>query len=646
MLCLQSKGLNSGVTSPNGLDWSEDYRLVITTQKGLLIYTLVPDPGVLQSHLNLKMHLVPNDSVANPYISQLGIDKQNLVHQLEPCEQHRVASLYYRFPVSENGKPPHRGTEVTKWTPKHAITANDLALITLSEDCWLKVWVQVSPNSWTPKVDVSKLWHDYLVQQKWKPIAEKKPTGTNSALERDIWDLKCRLLAICVSTFAWSSVKTFDHEYYSVLVSAQRSGHLVFWLSIAKAQRSLHKMKLISVLHSGLAEISYMGWYKLEESKFLLFLGSVDGRVKLMIMNWDVSTDPTFIESGLVWDCSDRARVSLVQAIDHSFQDSTHSLRVILAKDCYLSAIDLKLNESEFKIHGQKSIPTGPSRIVNLVHLPLGVKLIFNEIGAPQQLNLTRNIQSMSLSKYSMDISNNHYKCNGAQLSPGGAILVVLQSINTYYDHLLIRTPGRISFLNRENWPVILERLLDNPDFKLQADSAEVLRLGMLSDEDLNIAQLRDKVHTSKGFPKGKLWLLNFLANLAENHELHDELLSDVEKMATAILKNYAMILAQSDANSHFSRHFLEVCGETSTETPCELNWRCRFCDGKVKSESWDRVTCQNEHIWPRCILSLGVADGADLYTCPSCNCVALSDLDLPYVCSLCDQELIVCSSH
>ncbi|XP_059094627.1 general transcription factor 3C polypeptide 4-like [Tigriopus californicus] len=644
MLCLQSKGLNSGVTSPNGLDWSEDFRLAMTTQKGLLIYTLVPDPGVLQMHLNLKMHLVPNDSLANPYIHQLGIDKQDLLRQLQPCEQHRVASLYYRFPVSENGKPPHRGTEIAKWTPKHAISFNDLALITLSEDCWLKVWCQVSPNSWTPQVDVSKLWHSYLVQHKWKPITQKNPSSTTSTLERGLRDLKSRLMAVCTSTFAWSPVIAFEGQYCSVLVTAQRSGHVVFWLSTAKDQSGPHKLEIISVLHSGLAEISFLGWFKIEEHKFFLFLGSVDGRVKVMTLDWKVKSKPTLTESGLVWDCSDRARVSFVQVIDHSIQGSTHSLRLILAKDSYLSGLDLKVNETRVKIHGQKSIPTGPSRIVNFVHLPSGIKLIFNEIGAPQHINLNRNLQSLSLSKYTMDLSHNHYKCNGAQLSPGGGILAVLQSINTYYDHLLIRTPGRISFLNRENWPVILERLLTNPDFELQPDSAEVLRLGMLGDEDLNIGQLRDKVHASKGHLKGKFWLLNFLANLAENHDLHDQLNLDVNRTATAILKLHATDLKQSDLNSN-AQHFLQICSEEPNMSS-DFDWLCRFCDSKVKSESWDQVTCQNDHSWPRCILSLGVADSEDLLMCPACDCVALPNVNMHYICSLCDQKMISCSSN
>ena len=82
MRVIQTVPLTAGVSTSSGLHWSEDDKVCALTNKGLLIYELIPNPCFTAPQLNWRRTMIPNPERGNPYLHDVGIDRDTLMNEL------------------------------------------------------------------------------------------------------------------------------------------------------------------------------------------------------------------------------------------------------------------------------------------------------------------------------------------------------------------------------------------------------------------------------------------------------------------------------------------------------------------------------------------------------------------------------------
>lgn len=252
MRVIQTVPLTAGVSTSSGLHWSEEDKLCAVTNKGLLIYELIPNPCFTGTHLNWRKAMIPNPERGNPYLHDVGIDRDVLMNELSLDDKELLIATHHLYPQPEAGKPPLRLVEKTVWAPKEAFPAQS-SLVTLTDDFWLKVMVEDSEaadGSWKVAVDLSQLLHQTLKSEKWKGCSEvcDKPKKEISAFKQRLNDLRGRTFAQAVTAFAWGGITCKKGaERKSILVTSSKSGLLAFWSFSATDGNSPTNVKLSKI---------------------------------------------------------------------------------------------------------------------------------------------------------------------------------------------------------------------------------------------------------------------------------------------------------------------------------------------------------------------------------------------------------------
>lgn len=68
MRVVHTAALPTQVSASSGLIWSPDDKLAIVTHKGILIYTLIPDPTCSEQQLNFEQYLIDSTHDVNEFI--------------------------------------------------------------------------------------------------------------------------------------------------------------------------------------------------------------------------------------------------------------------------------------------------------------------------------------------------------------------------------------------------------------------------------------------------------------------------------------------------------------------------------------------------------------------------------------------------
>ena len=277
---------------------------------------------------------------------------------------------------------------------------------------------------------------------------------------------------------------------------------------------------------------------RVKDDEFLLFLGGVDGRVAALRVLWAASAagDALSVKDlGFVWGNADRASVSVISVV--SSEAKRRSLRLLFAKSLYVVICDLELGRDAAKVTGKWAARSGGFNIVDVQpHCGDGrggVYLVMRERGPPQTLSVPDDLRDCSLSDAAaapQSLDTERFRCHGVRLSGGGSIYAVLQSVCVYYDHLVLRTPGRLSFMTPFSAEQLSDRITgggggDVPDLK---DGLEVYRV--LSDSS-DSERSRHLFDGAAGVADGvrrriDIWLARMFAERGDNdlRELADGL--------------------------------------------------------------------------------------------------------------------------
>ena len=277
---------------------------------------------------------------------------------------------------------------------------------------------------------------------------------------------------------------------------------------------------------------------RVKADEFLMFLGGVDGRVSALRVHVAASKDSVTVkELGFVWSKADRACVSVLSVAGDAPADR-RSLRLLFAKSQYVVLCDVDVAGDAAKVTRKWAARTGACNVVDV--LPVGdgrgaEHLVMLERGPPQTLVVKEDLRDCSLSDLTApSLDTERFKCHGAKTSGGGAIFAVLQSVCVYYDHLVLRTPGRLSFMTPYSAEELCERVTgsaacgDVPDLK---DSLEVYRVLCASNDrsEVDRERLFGNVSgrgDSSAKRRVKIWLARLFAEqgCADLREMIDDL--------------------------------------------------------------------------------------------------------------------------
>ena len=97
MRVIQTVPLTAGVSTSSGLHWSEDDKLCVVTNKGLLIYELIPNPCFMGPQLNWRRAMIPIPERGNPYLHDVGIDRDVLMSELSLDDKGRYSGSFSRL---------------------------------------------------------------------------------------------------------------------------------------------------------------------------------------------------------------------------------------------------------------------------------------------------------------------------------------------------------------------------------------------------------------------------------------------------------------------------------------------------------------------------------------------------------------------
>ena len=293
-------------------------------------------------------------------------------------------------------------------------------------------------------------------------------------------------------------------------------------------------------------------------------------------------------------------------------------------------------------------------------------------------------------------VDTKNYRCHGFKKSKNSSVWVFLQ--NGLLDEQVKFSKGKLTFLTQKTFSSISKTIFKESSisktFSISSvkDSLEVYRI-------LACNQSKDKKNEDDSFSRQfielirsdlktcresdtmrtetmqlYLWMSQLFGTLSNSDEmirnwdcLSDDLHRDILCLhALKILKKYMSsdpslnstiydISAISSLRS-FYLNFSTYFSTGDKEEVMKLNipqyiWKCNMCCNSSKPKSnndlyTDCFYCEeNNHRWPRCVITLKICDETSLLKCKWCECNALNLPALDYTsvnCSLCKGPFIL----
>ena len=235
--------------------------------------------------------------------------------------------------------------------------------------------------------------------------------------------------------------------------------------------------------------------------------------------------------------------------------------------------------------------------------------------------------------------------------SQGGGIFAFLQGIDAYHDHLVLRNPGRLTFLTPLNNSGLIEKLSRTSSHTLEhiKDTLEVFRVlaNVGGDQASSLLTFAEDVLNQKPSPNRQLliWVCRYLMQAPDPEKMPklSGILEDLCKEALAA--KGAEILRKCPKASYTADLQDFVNGREDVES--HGSWGCPLCASVLASLSYDSAACGSGHRWPRCCLTLRICDGPSLLACRWCGVIASPDVPegVETVCPYCSGPLLLYAS-
>jgi hypothetical protein len=579
--------------------WSQDNELAVTTSKGILCLDILPNPRKKLTNLNLAESFVRALTDPNPYLEQLGIDIQVLADS--PSQHLDTSDILLNVKLPESGN----GYESVRWTPNGAVKAGSCSLITMTFDRWLKIFSK-SNQGWQESFDLSKILHTKLSSSNWKECS-------TSPKEDKVQALRERMEILCFTDFVWNDIT-------SSLITCSKSGHVILWDMDIESQ----SMSVAQIYDSKMAGISSLSCYKVTEFRYVLFLGSFDGRLSLLSLTWNENSGMHLEQVGFAWPRSDQARVKCVRILQDSFFEE-RKLNISVAKETFVCILELQFegaNSNSVKVSRKKCLQVVNWPIVNI----LPWKGQSADLIIPETDGLTLLSRSNLESEDIMDLNDlKGYKAVSAGSSFLNAIYVIAANISVPYDHLKLRSAAKLVFLTPHTTEEGLEYLSKLDSLSKAKDLLEVVRV-QCSKMDYLPTIAHHLMSLTDESRKLQIWLGRLFQSIWKSER--DIWQNKLDQLILEQLKDHAkQSLLKSKSNKEAEnklqslQNFLQI-------SSCKANTKCTLCNGYFEQNSSnevlkEEVKCSQGHVWPLCILSLEACDSPEALKCLWCDSMA-----------------------
>jgi hypothetical protein len=590
--------------------------------------------------MNLHSKFLPNNSKKNPVFANVGIDLNKLIDAAPFTEQRRILDV---VPPSYSGSTDSCSTRSLFWTSRGAVTPDVQSLCTLTDDYWLRIYSSLR-GQWSVAVDLSA----ELLKTLKRSWADAKDI---ESVHKKIEAYRSRMLSLSIITCAWCKLGESR-----VLITSQRNSQLAVWtlVSEGEGEQNLTEARLVSFVDTEVGQVGHLACHQLGTSACLLFLGSQDGRVSALRLK-GVHGEVEVEALGLVYGTADRARVSHIRVLPGG--DSDGSVHLAIAKDKYLLLVDVEESPVSLVLHGQHVFQMGPgsnTAIADVIVMPDQSTLVVNQTGQPQSVRLAGDsgFEAEGVDVERLDVTN--YRCLGAKVSRNGALIAILQDVCVYHDSLLMKSKSRLVFLTPSSSESLYDSLVEAPNLEMSSwrDCLEAFRVLATGHEDKAkiLERIAGSLETKQIDAKLRLWLSQLCSiHLASSS---GELSNLVSKFTVEALCAYALSKLKSKSEFFYrdslAAFLLKFASQASAKTEAKKHlgrpssWSCPLCDAAAGEDHATSVSCARGHAWPRCVVSLGVCDGAAVNTCLWCQAMARAEV-LPQgqKCTLCGGPFV-----
>ena len=401
------------------------------------------------------------------------------------------------------------------------------------------------------------------------------------------------------------------------LVTGQMDGHLVTYRVEGE------QVEVVGLTATGLASTSTLHYLNLG-GRSVLVVGERGGRVRCMEQEGEEGWRP----STWLWGEEDQLEVSRVLAMGSG---------VVLVKSNFCLFLPVGAGEEGLEVGQMIPLNCGFTRVVGAVVLEQGLLV------ATQKEQLLWRPEEGRRGVVVEEVEGwEHYLTCGLVASPNHCLLVTLQSISAFHDHLILREPGRLVAWTLHPREAVEGALAGGA---MGPDLLEVARC-LRGREDLpaTFAPAPSPVHC-----RLDLWRCRALlgrkrgggraAEVARHCELVLRCQAAAELLAgtgDAEARQGAAAFLLSFSKEPAQREAAEAVGEVPS------TWQCPLCPPSNPSplpSTLSSLTCLQGHAWPRCVLTQGPVTSPSPLACRWCGAPALPH-PAPPPCTLCRGPL------
>lgn len=268
-----------------------------------------------------------------------------------------------------------------------------------------------------------------------------------------------------------------------------------------------------------------------------------------------------------------------------------------------------------------------------------------------------------------------NYACNGVTVSPHGAIVCLVERVTSYFDHLALRDPIRVTFIvmTEPLTSQINSMLVSQQPLHKLFDVLEAIRVSMLeegtsccSDNDWDDGQVVvDDLSARWRQCLLFLTIVSSMVTTESGQELNnkDNMFALVERLRFALLqyqmKHVLQIWGDSSSDTSAAGATIKsLAGVTSTLNPSNMAEAkekiikvmpaCAVCGESVCEWNTLQVKCGSGHVLPVCCLTLLTCSTVPYRRCKCCRAFAVNTASLPdglnlgSRCTFCDGPLLL----
>ncbi|KAK9878008.1 hypothetical protein WA026_020220 [Henosepilachna vigintioctopunctata] len=293
---------------------SEDGRICLITENGVLIYTLMNYIDNIFSDIAFKKKLVP---VPESSISkELEIDFETFYDKMSKDDLfERILRLDLTSKL-DHSTPTELKPIAAEWSPKGLLGKSHCVLAVLSNCYGLSIFVnqfnegEIEQYKCVTNVTKCIVEHN---SKKWSNI-------TNVSVDIRTIEWSSRAASSSPIAFVWSHIINTSEEIYAILFVAHPNGSISAWKFNRRneSETDLSDLKFVGKCFTSLENITSMHWKQTKSDGGALCYGNSGGKLAVIVSSNLSQDEILFKDEVIFYDENDQKRVNRIIIIEDS----------------------------------------------------------------------------------------------------------------------------------------------------------------------------------------------------------------------------------------------------------------------------------------------------------------------------------------